>query len=57
MNVKQTLILLGATAIAGTFAYLTATGQGVHEEEIWKLAVTAAAYAGAVGGLLWAFRD
>jgi hypothetical protein len=57
MNVKQTLILLGAAAIAGTLVYLTVTGQGVHQEEVWKLAATAAALVGATGGLIWAFRD
>ncbi len=57
MNVKQTLILLGGIALLGVFGYLTASGEGIHGDELWPIAIIGVLLTGSIGGLVYAFRD
>lgn len=57
MNIKQGLILIGATALFGVCAYLTATGQGVQPSEYAVVGIVAGILAASTLGLVWAFRD
>ena len=58
MNIKQILMLLAGTALIAVYAYTSLSGQGVQgTAEFVKVAIIGSLLAGALGGLIWAFRD
>ena len=57
MNVKQVLILLGGLTTIALFAYLTGSGEGIRQSEIWRLSTVGVLLVGALGSLVWVFRD
>ena len=57
MNVKQVLIGLGGIVTIGLFAYLTGSGEGIQQSDIWRLGTVGTLLVAAFGSLVWVFRD